>query len=44
VRDPDAIVRRFDVEFEKLMLAVLMEDWSEEFGAADAAATLARYG
>lgn len=44
VRDPDAIVQRFDAEFEKLMLAVLMEDWSEDFGAADAAATLGRYG
>jgi WS/DGAT/MGAT family acyltransferase len=43
VRDPDAIVRRFDVEFEKLMLVALMEDWSEDFGAADAAATLGRY-
>jgi len=43
VRDPDAIVRRFDAEFEKLMLVALMEDWSEEFGAADAAATLGRY-
>jgi len=44
VRDPDAIVQRFDAEFEKLMLVALMEDWSEDFGAADAAATLGRYG
>ncbi|MGH8173435.1 MAG: WS/DGAT domain-containing protein, partial [Rhodanobacteraceae bacterium] len=43
VRDPDAIVQRFGAEFEKLMLIALMEDWSEEFGGADAAATLARY-
>ena len=43
VRDPDAIVRRFGAEFEKLMLVALMEDWSEDFGAADAAATLGRY-
>ncbi len=43
VRDPDAIVQRFGAEFEKLMLLALMEDWSEDFDAADAAATLARY-
>ena len=43
VRDPDAIVRRFGAEFEKLMLVALMEDWDDEFGAADAAATLGRY-
>jgi hypothetical protein len=44
VKDPDAIVQRFDEEFEKLMLIALMEDWSEDFGALDAAATLAKYG
>lgn len=43
VRDPDAIVQRFGGEFEKLLLIALMEDWSEDFGAADAAATLGRY-
>ncbi|RYD14320.1 MAG: wax ester/triacylglycerol synthase family O-acyltransferase [Lysobacteraceae bacterium] len=43
VRDPDAIVQRFAGEFEKLLLIALMEDWSETFGAPDAAATLARY-
>ena len=43
VRDPDAIVRRFGEEFEKLLLIALMEDWSDDFGAPDAAATLARY-
>jgi WS/DGAT/MGAT family acyltransferase len=42
VRDPDAIVRRFAGEFEKLVLIALMEDWDDEFGAGDAAATLAR--
>jgi WS/DGAT/MGAT family acyltransferase len=42
VRDPDAIVRRFAAEFEKLVLIALMEDWDDEFGAGDAAATLAR--
>jgi hypothetical protein len=36
-------VQRFDAEFEKLMLLALMEDWSEDFGAGDAAATLARH-
>lgn len=43
IRDPDAVVRRFDAEFEKLMLIALMEDWGEDFGPADAAATLRRY-
>jgi len=42
VRDPEAIVRRFGREFEKLVLIALMEDWDDEFGASDAAATLAR--
>jgi len=42
VRDPEAIVRRFGREFEKLLLIALMEDWDDEFGASDAAATLAR--
>jgi WS/DGAT/MGAT family acyltransferase len=43
VKDPDAIVQRFDAEFEKLVLIALMEDWSEDFGAPDAAATLAKF-
>ena len=43
IRDPDAIVQRFNGEFEKLMLVALMEDWSDDFGAPDAAATLARF-
>jgi WS/DGAT/MGAT family acyltransferase len=43
VRDPDAIVQRFAGEFEKLLLIALMEDWEEDIGAGDAAATLARY-
>ncbi|MET0225631.1 MAG: WS/DGAT domain-containing protein, partial [Dokdonella sp.] len=43
VRDPDAIVQRFGTEFEKLMLIALMEEWDEEFGAEDAAATLGRH-
>ena len=43
VRDPDAIVQRFDEEFEKLLLIALMEDWTDDIGAADAAATMARY-
>ncbi len=42
VREPDAIVQRFGAEFEKLVLIALMEDWDDEFGAGDAAATLAR--
>jgi len=43
VQDPDAIVQRFGSEFEKLLLIALMEDWDEEIGAGDAAATLGRY-
>ncbi|MEP7041920.1 MAG: wax ester/triacylglycerol synthase family O-acyltransferase [Dokdonella sp.] len=43
VRNPDAIVQRFGSEFEKLLLIALMEDWDEEIGAGDAAATLARF-
>jgi diacylglycerol O-acyltransferase / wax synthase len=43
VRDPDAIVQRFGREFEKLVLIALMEDWEDELGAGDAAATLARH-
>ena len=42
MREPDAIVQRFGAEFEKLVLIALMEDWDDEFGAGDAAATLAR--
>src|SRR4029079_11784222 len=40
VRDPDAIVRRFGEEFEKLMLIALMEDWEEALDPMGAAATL----
>ncbi len=43
VPDPDPIVQRFAVEFEKLALITLMEDWSGEIGADDAAATLRRF-
>jgi WS/DGAT/MGAT family acyltransferase len=43
VRDPDAIVRRFGEEFEKLMLIALMENWDEEFDPMGAAATMAKY-
>ena len=43
VRDPDAVARRFGDEFEKLVMLTLMEDWHDEIGAADVAATLARY-
>ena len=43
VRDPDAIVQRFDAEFEKLVLITLMEDWQEEIDALGAAATLRRF-
>jgi len=44
VADPDAIVRRFVREVEKLTLITLMEDWDADIGAGDAEATLAHYG
>jgi WS/DGAT/MGAT family acyltransferase len=43
VLDPDAIVRRFDEEFEKLVLIALMEDWEDGFDPLGAAATLQRF-
>ncbi|HNR92544.1 MAG TPA: wax ester/triacylglycerol synthase family O-acyltransferase [Dokdonella sp.] len=43
VRDPDAVAVRFGEEFEKLVLLTLMEDWDDDIGAGDAAATLARF-
>ena len=43
VRDPDAVVRRFAAEFEKLLLITLQEDWDADIDAAAAAATHARY-
>ncbi len=44
VADPGAIVRRFVREVEKLTLITLMEDWEGDIRAADAEATLTRYG
>lgn len=43
IRDPDAVAQRFAGEFEKLLLITLMEDWDEDIGAGDAAATLERH-
>jgi len=43
VPDPEPIVQRFVREFEKLALITLMEDWSHDVAAGDAAATLARF-
>jgi len=43
VPDPEPIVQRFVREFEKLALITLMEDWSGDIAAADAAATLKRF-
>jgi diacylglycerol O-acyltransferase / wax synthase len=40
VPDPDEVIRRFEPEFEKLLLITMMEDWSEDITSADAAATL----
>ena len=41
--DPEPIVQRFVREFEKLALITLMEDWSGDIAAGDAAATLSHY-
>jgi WS/DGAT/MGAT family acyltransferase len=43
VPDPEPIVQRFVREFDKLALITMMEDWSAEIVAGDAAATLERY-
>ena len=43
VVDPDAIVRRFVRELEKLTLITLMEDWNAQIDAGDAAATLQHF-
>ena len=44
VPDPDPLAQRFAREVEKLTLIALMEDWEEPIVAADAEATLKRYG
>lgn len=44
VPDPDPLAQRFAREVEKLTLIALMEDWEEPIAAADAEATLNRYG
>ena len=41
--DPDEIIRRFEPEFEKLLLITLMEDWDCDITSADAEATLRRF-
>ena len=43
VADPEPIVQRFAQEFEKLALIILMEDWEQDIGAEDAAATLQHF-
>jgi diacylglycerol O-acyltransferase / wax synthase len=43
VADPDAIVKRFVREVEKLTLITLMEDWDSAIVSGDAEATLVRY-
>ena len=43
VRDPESIVQRFALEFEKLALITLMEDWEHDIAAAGAEATLAHF-
>ena len=43
VPDPDEVIRRFAIEFEKLVLVTLMEDWDEAITAEGAAETIAKY-
>lgn len=43
VPDPEPLVQRFAREVEKVMLAVMMEDWGTVVTSSDAAATLERY-
>jgi diacylglycerol O-acyltransferase / wax synthase len=43
VPDPERIIGRFAAEFEKLVLATLMEDWDEDITSAGASCTMARY-
>lgn len=43
VADPGSVVRRFAGEFEKLLLATLMEDWDGELSASDVEATYRHY-
>lgn len=40
IPDPDAVIRRFVVEFEKLLYLVLMADWSRPLDASAARALL----
>ncbi|MBL8298949.1 MAG: wax ester/triacylglycerol synthase family O-acyltransferase [Rhodanobacteraceae bacterium] len=44
VADPASVVTRFAGEFEKLLLATLMEDWDGELSAGDVEATYQRFG
>ncbi|MDZ4811658.1 MAG: WS/DGAT domain-containing protein [Pseudomonadota bacterium] len=43
VPDPGNVIGRFAAEFEKLVLATLMEDWNESITSDGASITLARY-
>ncbi len=43
VPEPERIIRRFAGEFEKLVLATLMEDWDSTICSAGAAATMMRF-
>ncbi|MEO8673130.1 MAG: wax ester/triacylglycerol synthase family O-acyltransferase [Tahibacter sp.] len=43
VADPESVVRRFAHEFEKLLLATLMEEWTDTLSSGDVAATMAHY-
>ncbi len=43
VPDPEVIINRFAMEFEKLLLIALMEDWNTEITPADAEATMQRF-
>ena len=40
VNNPDAIIKRFRGEFEKLLYITLMEDWEQPITSGDAAMTM----
>ncbi|HEX5664689.1 MAG TPA: WS/DGAT domain-containing protein, partial [Xanthomonadaceae bacterium] len=40
IPDPDAVIRRFGPEFDKLLYLALMSDWERPFDSADAEAVM----
>src|SRR5687767_5210912 len=44
IPDPDSVIARFSAEFEKLVLATMMEDWDSPITADGAEQTIVKYG